>query len=123
MSPRDLGQSRVLIACPNPIETIDISEYLETRGWVSPVMVSSASEGAHLLDTRTELFALTVLATPQSDPASTQVIRMCANEDCPIIVVDAAVSTAHAGHIAMLSRPFIDADLDDALTSLGFVLS
>lgn len=119
MSPRDIGQQRALIVSSDPIETLDLVEYLRARGWASPVVVGMAQEALNAIETRTEHFALLLLAVSPTHPASGAIIRRCRSDGSAVVLFDGAHSLADQGSVAVVDRPFTDRDLDAALAMLG----
>lgn len=123
MSPRDIGQQRALIVSSDPIETLDLVEYLRARGWASPVVVGMAQEALNAIETRTEHFALLLLAVSPTHPASGAIIRRCrsdgSSDGSAVVLFDGAHSLADQGSVAVVDRPFTDRDLDAALAMLG----
>jgi hypothetical protein len=119
MSPRDIGHKRALIACNDPIESLDLAEYAKTRGWAGPLIVGMAQQAVIAIESRDEPFGLVLLAAASSDQTTLSVIRLCRTEGCPVIVFDGPGAFADEGPVAFINRPYTDEDLDAALQMLG----
>lgn len=120
MPPRDLTQKRALIACGNPIEAIDVSEYLVTQGWASSNICKTGAEAIIELLDPTQGYALLIIALPPSDADAARLATLGVEAGCRVLVIDLkSTIPAHGGDIAFVSRPFADADLNAALGALG----
>ena len=119
MNPRDLRPRRALVIGKNAVELMDIDEYLRARDWFAPAIAEDVDSAARLLADSGEPFHLVILAAPHANPRAVSLIRFCVDEACPILVIDGASATAQPGRVVLMARPFIDADLDEALMALG----
>jgi len=119
MNPRDLSQRKALVVGNNAVEVMDIDEYLLGRGWAATVVVDSVLDGIATIERMSRPFDLVVLAAPHTNPVALGLIRLCVDEECPVVVVNGALATAQPGQVVLLTRPFIDSDLDQALSGLG----
>ncbi|WP_299695031.1 hypothetical protein [uncultured Tateyamaria sp.] len=100
---------------------MDIDEYLRGHGWSATMIVDGVSQAVRAFERLARPFDLVVLAAPHTDPAALSFIRSCTEEGCPVIVVNGALATAQPGQIVLMTRPFIDSDLDEAMSTLGLV--
>lgn len=120
MPPRDFAQFRALLACSNPIEAMDVSEYLAALGWGSSVVRNTGATAMNELSQPSQRFALIVVAVPPSDPDAARLVTFGVDTDCPVLVMDVSAAVAdQGGKVVCLSRPYIDADLNAALSALG----
>ncbi len=118
MPPRDLSACRALIACANAVEIIDLSEYLEMRGWASPSVSDSAALALKTLLAESHRYSLAVIATRHSDTGAADLLSWCISAAFPVILINGTTRTVSRPNIAMVSRPYLDRDLDRAMDAL-----
>lgn len=119
MNPRDLRPRRALVIGKNAVELMDIEDFLRARGWFAPIITEDVDNAARLLADTVEAFHLVIVAAPHANPQAVALIRSCVDEACPVLVINGASATAQPGQVVLMTRPFSDADLDEALTALG----
>ena len=118
MSPLDYSALKALIIGNNVIEVMDVDEYLRDLGWCEAHVAADIDAGVAALGNAMRPFDLVVLAAPHANPAGAAFLRLCADEACPVIVINGALATAQAGRVVLVSRPFVDSDLENALRCL-----
>ena len=121
MTPRDLSRRAALVVGTNAVEIMDIEEYLTLCGWVSPLIAQSFGEAEHVLESAT--VHLVIMLLPQGHPDAAAFVRTCMNKEVGLIIMNGARTTVLAGQVIMLARPFVDADLDEALKALGLAVA
>ncbi|MEO0390166.1 MAG: hypothetical protein AAF218_04415 [Pseudomonadota bacterium] len=119
MAPRDITAGKALLVGKNSVETLDVDEFLRSCGWVFSDTVADVETAAQLLAEGASRYKLVVLAAAHATPGGDTILRLCAEQGCPVIVINGALSSPQPGCVALLNRPFMDSDLQVAMRSVG----
>ncbi|WP_299297605.1 hypothetical protein [uncultured Tateyamaria sp.] len=122
MTPRDLSRQSALVVGTNAVEIMDIEEYLTLSGWSTPVIAQAFDEAERILERADGAIHLVIVLLPQGHPDAAAIIRTCISLGIGLIVMNGARTKLVDGQVIMLTRPFVERDLDEALHALGLAV-
>ncbi len=83
MTALDLGQRKVLVVGTMPVEIMDVSEHLVSRGWPEPDLAVTAQNALQSISSEETNYALIVLLLPIIDLDVNDFLSRCDAANCP----------------------------------------